>query len=105
MDREFISMREALGDAKQRIVILERELKAAEYRNSAMREESMIAQDKQRIGSVAISAQKRQEMQALLQDEKDRRNRADQFRNKNKRKTNTSIPTTNPQPQPPPPPV
>ena len=91
-------MREALTEAKQRIAGLERELKGAEGRNSAMREEAAIALDRQRISSVTISAQKRQEMQALLQDEKDRRNRADQFRNKNKPKptNNSFVPTPPP---------
>lgn len=72
IDREYFAFKEIKQQKAAEVDALERELKNYENHVAAMRDETAVATDRERISGVVISPQKRREMQELIEDEKKR---------------------------------
>lgn len=72
LNQEYFGFRHMLDGKNQQIAALEKEIKSWEIRAEGMRDEIAAVGDRQRVASVAISPEKRKQLQDMLREAQQR---------------------------------
>lgn len=90
LDGEYFAFKSIVTDKKESLEVLEKEAKSWENKSGYFRDENAVATDRLRVSSIAISPQKRKEMQTLLEESRRRGKGVDPKQTKSRTKIDRS---------------